>query len=495
MAYEDVYAEVASASAMVGVVDEVSEQYATVLDQLLPPGRLWRWDAGTNARNLLRALGYVFDRIELRGIDLLKEFDPATMQELVPDWERVLGLPGDNPSPPTTLAGRRAAISAKLLGNEDPTPAFFEELAKAIGYDATVYHKFLGPFVAGSAVGDPVASGWQYYWEVVCKHGDNDELLEWVLRQLTPLHTTSKIFWLLNPVVREVDPPATLNAVAYGNGTFVAVGDLGAIRTSADYGVTWIQRTAAAGYTGTFNAVAYDAVNGLFCAVGTSSMIQTSPDGITWTYRAQGAPYSGTFNGVAHDGAGQWVIVGTGDGCQTSPDGVTWTDRNTVGVPTDWNDVAYGCGRWVIVGAMIGAPYYGRANNSTDGVNWNDGGLFGSQFEQFYVIRHDGVGQFLAAGGHGIVATSADGIKWRRRPSPIDAPGVNVDALAYVGDRWVMSDNAADYGVTRSVEGWFGNDWDWRFNPLPPSLINGAAYGEGVVVLVGDNGVVYTAEA
>jgi hypothetical protein len=67
-------------------------------------------------------------------------------------------------------------------------------------------------------------------------------------------------------------PGKDLNAVAYGNGLFVAVGYGGTILTSPD-GAGWTARTS-----GTSNAllgVAYG--NGKFVAVGQYGIILTSP--------------------------------------------------------------------------------------------------------------------------------------------------------------------------------------------------------------------------
>jgi hypothetical protein len=74
-----------------------------------------------------------------------------------------------------------------------------------------------------------------------------------------------------------------LNGVAYGNGTFVAVGRNGTILTSPD-GVGWTQRTS--GTSNHLNGVTYG--NGLFVAVGERGAILTSPDGVNWTLRTSG---------------------------------------------------------------------------------------------------------------------------------------------------------------------------------------------------------------
>jgi hypothetical protein len=90
--------------------------------------------------------------------------------------------------------------------------------------------------------------------------------------------------------------------VAYGNGTFVAVGDCGTIITSPD-GATWTNRSFP---TDKFlYGVCYG--NGVFVAVGEAGTVLTSPGGATWTSRTSGTSQS--LNGVCY-GNGTFVAVG-----------------------------------------------------------------------------------------------------------------------------------------------------------------------------------------
>ena len=74
-----------------------------------------------------------------------------------------------------------------------------------------------------------------------------------------------------------------LTAVAYGNDTFVAVGEKGTIVTSRD-GVQWTVRSS--GLTDVLGDVAFG--NGTFVAVGGS--VITSADGVDWSIQNSGVP-------------------------------------------------------------------------------------------------------------------------------------------------------------------------------------------------------------
>src|SRR4030067_2523943 len=77
--------------------------------------------------------------------------------------------------------------------------------------------------------------------------------------------------------------PSALYGVAYGNGTFVAVGYAGEIFTSSD-GISWVSRTS-----GTSNSL-YDVTyyNGTFVAVGLAGTILTSSNGTSWSVQTSG---------------------------------------------------------------------------------------------------------------------------------------------------------------------------------------------------------------
>lgn len=153
-----------------------------------------------------------------------------------------------------------------------------------------------------------------------------------------------------------------LTGVAYGNGTYVAVGqylggDGGVVETSTD-GANWTLQTSYPGSIYNLYDVAYG--NGTFVAVGwdayTGNNILSSTNGINW---AAHTTIIFNVNRVIF-GGGLFVAVGDGQtisgttnrNIYTSPDGITWTARNS-GAPTtevhSLGDVAYGAGQYVAV--------------------------------------------------------------------------------------------------------------------------------------------------
>lgn len=117
-----------------------------------------------------------------------------------------------------------------------------------------------------------------------------------------------------------------LNSVAYGNGTLVAVGDLGNVMISKDMS-TWTAQSS--GTDSVLFGVAFG--NGRFVAVGMDGTLLTSTDGTGWT---QVASVNGeALYGVAF-GSGAFVAVGANGTALVSQNGVEW-GACTTGV-TNW---------------------------------------------------------------------------------------------------------------------------------------------------------------
>ena len=111
----------------------------------------------------------------------------------------------------------------------------------------------------------------------------------------------------------------SLNALAYGAGRFVAVGETGRIYQSTD-GATWTEGTSPV--TNPLRAVAY--ADGLFVATGDAGRILTSADGQTWTLRTPSPSTTSTLVALTrHNGA--WFASASTSECCSSPDGTTWT--------------------------------------------------------------------------------------------------------------------------------------------------------------------------
>ncbi len=287
------------------------------------------------------------------------------------------------------------------------------------------------------------------------------------------LTSTDGLTWIEQPT-----DSRAWKSIARGNGTFVVVGDH-TIDTSTD-GVTWTRQTPFV-YVN-FQAVAFG--NGQFVATGVFNdgrgnlyySVQRSTDGVTWN--GEPAPANVLMRGIAF-GNGQFVMVGEGRVALTSADGVNWTQRaSSVGV---LNDVFFADGLFVAVG------WDGAVAQSIDGATWNRSpsgqaqGLAGVGFA---------FGKFVAVGeGSAIVASGENG-HWS---SLTRTTSHDLRALAS-GDVGLVAVGENSESLLSSG-GQIWNSWPIINPPLGSSStwFNGVAYGNQNYVAVGGlGGATYT---
>lgn len=184
-----------------------ADQYNDQIEALLPQGKAWPREAGTNMRQLTRALAEEFARIDGRSSDLLREALPSTTLEMLADWERAAGLPDTCVAVAQTLQERRNALLAKLTNSGGQSRAFFIALAEYLGFTVTITE--FRPFRAGiSSAGDAVCDDeWWFVWRInapettvtyfragLSAAGEplrkwGNELLECVMNRVKPAHT------------------------------------------------------------------------------------------------------------------------------------------------------------------------------------------------------------------------------------------------------------------------------------------------------------------
>ena len=146
----------------------VKKKYNNLLKRLFPDG--WAWDAKnqktSNLSKLIASMSEEYTRIDDRGANLIKESNPATTFELLPDWERVFGLPDEcSPTQDLSIQQRRQRIIQLLTTRGGQNKGFYQTLASNFGFDVNVIEvSDQPPFRAGSGrAGDKLTNGvWRY---------------------------------------------------------------------------------------------------------------------------------------------------------------------------------------------------------------------------------------------------------------------------------------------------------------------------------------------
>ena len=322
----------------------------------------------------------------------------------------------------------------------------------------------------------------------------------------------------------QIEQVRNLESVAYGNGTFVAVGDGLTIMTSKD-GTNWINRSSEItsrfvniNFTTETYAAGGDEItvalsekprsevqeppkpfhlravcfgDGVFVAVGDCGEILTSPNGEHWTSPLSGT--SSTLNGVTWGNA-IFAVVGDDGKILTSRNGMTWTPRNS-GTTEKISGVAYGNGSFVAVGNS------GTTLTSSDGMEWmsqtNDTSMT-------MITIAFGNGIFMVSGFskspldqdfNGQTWTSTDGEVWKE----VAHPGSS-DPLLWGSPNDFGPKIAYVYNIAQSFGGGLffattqkgiytsrdGENWNPPSDPRwSRSCCRSVAFGNGIYVTVG----------
>lgn len=146
-----------------------SDQYLQLLRNLLPPGAAWPREDDSDLTKLLGAMADELATIHNRAEALIEEADPRTTLELLPDWERMLGLPDGCTELADTLQERRQAVVSRLTLLGGQSIAYFTAVALSLGYEDIAIEEFR-PSVCGIAMcGYPLGGthSIRHYWRVV----------------------------------------------------------------------------------------------------------------------------------------------------------------------------------------------------------------------------------------------------------------------------------------------------------------------------------------
>jgi uncharacterized protein YmfQ (DUF2313 family) len=162
--------------------------FVSLWQSFMPRGQAWTRSVFSVFHALAEAVAVEFGRIQARADGLLDEMDPRSTTELIADWERITGLPDPCAvAAPTSLDGRRAAVTARLVArggwSGGPSVPFLTAVMVALGYAEAeiVVRRFHRPaFTCQSGCNAALnftGAGWPFVWEFIVRHGELDEVL------------------------------------------------------------------------------------------------------------------------------------------------------------------------------------------------------------------------------------------------------------------------------------------------------------------------------
>jgi hypothetical protein len=317
----------------------------------------------------------------------------------------------------------------------------------------------------GSVLSDVVSGGKVFtaigrkYWRALVLTSENGE--DWELAPQLPT---------------EDDNPGY--GAAFGNGVFVVAAGYdnfalrgGRIWRSVD-GYHWENRYLSGEV---LNSVAFG--NGTFVAVGSNGAAFVSTDGEQWTEVSTGT--LDHLEAIIHTASGFLAVSRRAlDDLIQSTDGLTWRPWNLVRGP--WLDparVIFALDRFIAVGGDGGGAGGGQILHSDDGVSWV-AASFPTEPASLFGLTY-GQDRFVAVGVQQIW-TSVDGHAWR--PA---ARGTSEVLRAVAGDETVfVAVGETSSGPSRAVLLWSADGELWEsvvgFEDLP--AIYAVAHGPGQFV-------------
>src|SRR5512141_888578 len=162
---------------------------------------------------------------------------------------------------------------------------------------------------------------------------------------------------------------------------------------------------------------------GTFVAVGAAGTVLTSPDGVSWTARVTNSAqdldaiaFDGTKFTAVGSGGAPLVAVGDHGAVATSPDGAFWIARSS-GTAKALRDVAWGGGQFIAVGET------GTLLASADGASWASRSI--ETNDTFYSVAWNGSSFVVGATGFmtiSSVLTSRDGLAWTSTSTGLSLP-------------------------------------------------------------------------
>ncbi|MBI6854200.1 DUF2313 domain-containing protein [Pseudomonas cichorii] len=148
------------------VVLRTASQYAEQLQALLPSGPAWDPERVPELQQVITGLSQEFARIDGRAFALLNEMDPASVSELVPDWERVMNLPDPCLGLSPLFEDRRLSVRQRLVAVGGQNPAFYVDIAISLGYPNASVTEYRAPRMGRSRFGKAHFGTWnaQFMW-------------------------------------------------------------------------------------------------------------------------------------------------------------------------------------------------------------------------------------------------------------------------------------------------------------------------------------------
>jgi uncharacterized protein YmfQ (DUF2313 family) len=148
------------------IPDYAVADFQSALLNLLPRGRVWPKDPNSVQAQVMGAIAPTYWRVAQAAVDLIADSFPATVIDMLTEWQLSLGLPDPCAGQAPTLVQQRQQIVARLTDSGGQSIAYFTNLATQLGYAITISQ--FAPFRCGQSrcsqqLGN---TDWFFLWQV-----------------------------------------------------------------------------------------------------------------------------------------------------------------------------------------------------------------------------------------------------------------------------------------------------------------------------------------
>jgi uncharacterized protein YmfQ (DUF2313 family) len=166
--------------------------YVSALQALLPRGLAWPRDTGTTLAATFAGLSPSFQRVNADANQLLVDAFPATVDDLLEEWNATLGLPGIYGYTGRDLPTQQRQVVAALIDSGGQSSAYFIALAASLRLSIQI--SGYRPARVTDAVNAPMyGTAWSHAWlvhsDIVADYGN----LRLLFERYKPAHTV--IVW------------------------------------------------------------------------------------------------------------------------------------------------------------------------------------------------------------------------------------------------------------------------------------------------------------